>query len=88
MDLRDTHNIDPAKLLDLHDVLLSQVQDDERAKRAWEESDAADRRRRRQELRQEWRAHHEHMRALHAALSEEHAAKASAISVEGAGPKR
>ena len=86
VDPRDT-NIDPQRLLDLHDVLLSQVQDDARARQAWEESNVADARRRREELRQEWRAHHEHMRALHASLSEEHAAKASALSVEGAGPR-
>ena len=39
-------NIDPGRLLEFHDTLLCQVQDDERARRAWEESNSADRRRR------------------------------------------
>ena len=86
VDLEDTH-IDPGRLLDFHDVMLSQVQDDERVKRAWQESNAADRTRRREENRQEWRAFYLHMSTLHARLSEEHAAKASALSVEGAGPR-
>ena len=78
----DVPNIDPGRLLAFHDVMLSRMQDDERVRRSWEDSNTADLTRRRAELREEWRAHHEHMRALHAALSEEHAAKAEAL-VEG-----
>ncbi len=81
MDL-DTH-VSPDRLLEFHDVMLSRVQDDERARQAWEKSNADDARRRREELARAWRAHHEHMRALHAALSEEHAAKAERLLIEG-----
>jgi hypothetical protein len=77
----DTH-IDPAKLLEFHDVMLGHVQDDERARRAWGESDSADRRRRREELRREWRAFYLHMSGLHARLSEENATKAAALLEE------
>jgi hypothetical protein len=80
----DTH-IDPAKLLQFHDAMLSHVQDDERVRRTWEESDSADRRCRREEHREAWYGYHYHMRALHATLSEEHAAKAEALLEEPGG---
>lgn len=75
--------IDPGRLLELHDAMLSHVQDDERARKAWEASNAEDARRRREEHREAWRAHHELMKELHASLSGEHAAKAQAL-LEGA----
>ena len=43
-------NIDPAKFLQFLDVMLSHVQDDERARRGWEESDAADLKKRRRSV--------------------------------------
>ena len=33
-------NLDPGKLLDFHDVMLSSVQDDERVRQLWEASQA------------------------------------------------
>ncbi len=84
MDLKEA-NIDPGRLLEFHDVMLSRVQDDERSRRAWEESDSADRRRRREEHREAWRAHHEHMSGLHASLSEEHRQKAERLLGHGGG---
>ncbi len=84
MDLREA-NIDPGKLLDFHDVMLSRAQDDERARKAWEETDTADRRRRREELRRAWVGFHRHMQELHASLSEAHRTKAeSLLALEGA----
>ncbi len=77
-------NIDPGRLLEFHDVMLASVQDDERARRAWEESDSADRRRRREELRQEWRDFYLRLSELHASLSKENRAKAEAL-LEGSG---
>lgn len=81
MDL-DTH-IDPAKLSDFHDVLLSRVQDDERAQKAWEESNSADRLRRREERRRAWVEFHEkQIRRIEntaAVLAERHRAKARAL---------
>ncbi len=84
MDLREA-NIDPGKLLEFHDVMLSQAQDDQRARKAWEESNSADRKRRREENRAAWRDFYLHMSELHSRLSEEHATKAEALLVEGSG---
>src|SRR3982751_6767494 len=58
-------NIDPGRLLDFHDVMLSHAQDDERARKAWKASNAEDVRRRREELRLAWAEHHSCMQALH-----------------------
>jgi hypothetical protein len=75
-------NLDPGKLLDFHDVMLSSVQDDERVRQLWEASQAADTRRRREGLRQEWLSFHERMRVLHEGLAAEHGARAEALLEE------
>jgi hypothetical protein len=67
LDLADTH-VSPGRLLDFHDAMLSHVQDDERVRRAWEESNSADRRCRRGELGRQWLEHHSCMQALHSDL--------------------
>lgn len=49
----------------------------------WKESERKHRERRREELREEWRAFYLHTSELHARLSEENATKAAAL-LEGA----
>ncbi len=79
----DIESLDPAKLLEFHGLMISAASDDERVRHAWKESNSAHRRRRREGLREAWRAHHEHMSELHASLSAEHAAKAAALQEPG-----
>jgi hypothetical protein len=74
----DTH-IDPSKLVDFHDTLLGLAQDDERSRRAWEESNSAQRRSRREENREEWLDYHRHMQAILLGLAAEHERKAAAL---------
>jgi hypothetical protein len=75
-------NLDLGKLLDFHDVMLSSVQDDERVRRSWEASEAADAKCRREGLRWEWLGFHERMRILHEGLAQEHRARAEALLEE------
>ena len=54
-----------------------------RVEEMWAESVRRDRQRRREEHREAWLEHERHMERLHAALSEEHRARAAALSEEG-----
>ncbi len=79
LDRLDVPNIDPGRLLDLHDAMLSHVQSDERARKAWQQSNSVDQQRRQAELREEWRVFYLRLSQLHRALSEENRSKAAAL---------
>lgn len=72
-----------AELDQIAEKRAREAKDAAKVEEAWAEQERRHRERRRSELREEWRAFHEHMQALHASLCNEHRQKAAKLAGEG-----